>query len=125
MYKSVLLILVIQGILFSQDIFEPSYSSVYNFLNRLSVKGAIVFNDELRPLSRRYIAEKLLEAESKSEKLTVTESEELVYYKKDFYPEILVIQGSDKRTTLIFKNDEEAGFRPFFYRDKNFPLILF
>ena len=35
-----------------QIVFEESSSPVYDLLNRLSVKGIIEFNDELKPLSR-------------------------------------------------------------------------
>ncbi|OGU74400.1 MAG: hypothetical protein A2V93_00310 [Ignavibacteria bacterium RBG_16_34_14] len=122
MYKYFLFLLIFTGILFPQVVFEPAYSSVYNFLNRLSIKGIIVFNDELRPVSRKLIAEKLLEAESFIDELTVTEGEELIYYKKDFYPEILIILSSDEQETVFFKDDKDAGFRTFFFRDKNFSI---
>ena len=122
MYKNSLFLLIFPGLLFSQVVFEPASSPVYNYLNRLSVKNIIVFNDELRPVSRKLIAEKLLEAECSIEELTATEREELLYYKKDFYPEILIIRGSEKQETIFFKNDDESGFRSFFYRDKNFSI---
>ncbi|HSP88787.1 MAG TPA: capsule assembly Wzi family protein [Ignavibacteriaceae bacterium] len=122
MRKIFLLFLFLPGFLFSQIIFEPSYSSVYNFLNRLSVKGVFIFNDELRPVSRIRIAEKLIEAECNLEELTSTEREELMYYKRDFNPEILIIRNSDQQKTIFFNDDSETGFRPFLYRDKNFSI---
>ena len=124
MYKIFLLFLFFTGLLFSQVVFEPSYSSVYNFLNRLSIKDIIIFNDELQPLSRKYIAEKLIEAECSLEELTSIEREELLYYKKDFEPEILIIRNSEKKKTIIFNDDANAGFRPFFYRDENFTFTV-
>jgi len=122
MYKVFLFLLIFPGLLFSQVVFEPVYSSIYNFLNRLSVKGVIVFNDELRPVSRKLIAEKLLEAECSLEDLTLTEREELLYYKKDFHPEIMIIRNSEEQETIFFKDDSDFGFRSFFYRDKNFSI---
>ncbi len=123
MIKKILLLFLVPGIIIAQVVYEPAASSVYNFLNRLSVKGIIIFNDELRPLSRKLIAEKLLEAECNMVELTSTEKDELIYYKKDFYPEISIIRNSEKKQTIVFNNDDDAGFRPFFYRDKNFSMF--
>ena len=122
MYRAFLLLLIIPGILLSQVVFVPGYSTVYNFLNRLSVKGIIIFNDEIRPVSRVLAAEKLIEAENKIEMLTSTEKEELLYYKKEFFPEIMIINNSDSKETIFFRDDPDLGFRPFFYRDKNFSI---
>jgi hypothetical protein len=122
MYKSLLFLLLFPGLFFPQVVFEPAFSSVYNFLSRLSIKGVIVYNDELRPISRKLIAEKLLETEYNIEELTSTEREELMYYKKDFYPEVLIIRSSEEQRTIFFKDDDESGFRSFFYRDKNFSI---
>lgn len=122
MYKASLFFFLFAELLFSQAVFEPPYSSVYNFLSRLSIKGVIIFNDELRPVSRKIIAEKLLEAECNIDELTSTDREELMYYKKDFYPEILIIRNSEEQRTIFFKDDDESGFRPFLYRDKNFSI---
>ena len=115
-----LCILFVQGILSAQVVFEPSLSSVYEFLNRLSVRGILEFQDELRPLTRMLIAEKLLDAEKNTEKLSSIETEELNYYKQDFYLELEAVHDSDSEKMLVFRNDEDAGFRPFLYRDKNF-----
>lgn len=64
----------------AQVIFEPSSSSIYDLLNRLSVKGVIEFNDELKPLSRVELAGKLIEAANQHDKLTSLEREEIDYY---------------------------------------------
>lgn len=122
MLRRIFFLLFFPGLLFSQVVFETVSSSVYDYLNRLSVKGIIIFNDELRPLSRKLIAEKLLEAECSIEELSALEREELHYYKKDFNPEILIIRNSEKSQTVFFENDLIAGFRPFLYRDKDFSI---
>ncbi|RPI67061.1 MAG: hypothetical protein EHM47_15410, partial [Ignavibacteriales bacterium] len=120
MFKIILPFFFFTEILLCQVVFEPANSSVYNFLSRLSLKNIIIFNDELLPLSRMVIAEKLVEAECNLEELTGLEREELLYYKKDFEPEILILRNSDKKKTVIFRDDADAGFRPFLYRDKHF-----
>jgi len=124
MLKKILFFIFIPGFLFAQVIFEPASSSVYNFLNRLSVKGIITFNDELRPVPRKLIAEKLLAAEGKINRLSSVEKEELIYFKRDYYPEIQIINSSEEKRTVFFKDDEEAGFRPFLYREKDFSFTV-
>src|SRR5690606_38195167 len=120
MYKAFLIFLFSASALLPQVVFEPEYSSVYNFLNRLALKEVVVLNDEIRPLSRLLIAEKLIEAECNLEELTSVERKELIYYKKDFEPEILILRESEKKETVIFNDNNDFGFRPFLYRDKNF-----
>jgi len=72
----------------SQVVYEPLYNDVYSFLLRMSTKGVIGYNDEFRPLPRKYIAEKLLEAEKQKNHLTEVELSDLEFYKKDYYNEI-------------------------------------
>ena len=84
----VLMFILTASLIKAQVVSEPSTSSVYDFLNRLSIKGLITFNDELRPLSRSYIAGKLIELKSKESELSSLEMKELNYYEKDFYVEI-------------------------------------
>ena len=68
----------------AQVVYEPLYEDVYNFLRRVSQKGIIEFDDLIRPLSRTYIEEKLLETDSLSSQLTSLEKEELNIFLKDF-----------------------------------------
>lgn len=73
---------------FSQVVYEPLHRDVYNFLARLSQKGIIEFHDEIRPLSRKYIAEKLMWVHQKRHtKLTSLEFDELKFFLKDYYHE--------------------------------------
>ncbi len=44
----------------AQTVYEPLHSDVYKFLSRLAQKGVIEFDDQIKPVSREYIAEKLL-----------------------------------------------------------------
>ncbi len=71
---------------FAQTVFQPVNSDVYQFLDRMAQKGVIVFNDQIRPVSRKYIAAKLLQLKIKNEKLKITplENEELNFYLKDY-----------------------------------------
>ncbi|MFZ1290128.1 MAG: hypothetical protein WAR79_08555 [Melioribacteraceae bacterium] len=62
--------------------------NVYIFLSRLSQKGIIQYEDLVKPLSRRYIAEKLIDAREKFEKLTNLQKDELEFYEAEFGYEI-------------------------------------
>jgi hypothetical protein len=130
-----LICLLALDFLFAQAVYEPIYlesfnnrtgspisSSVYKFLNRLSIKGAINYNDELLPLTRKYIAKRLIEAENNITSLTILEKKELVYFKQEFYYEIETFNENAIAKILIFKEDKLTGFRPFLYIDDNFSI---
>lgn len=107
----------------AQAVFEPSSSSVYDLLNRLSVKGAITFNDELKPLTRMELARKLMEAADNKERLTFLELEEVEYYKKEFYPELKLNDNYISDIEMrFFAEDESAGFRFFLFRNNDFTI---
>lgn len=76
----------------AQTVYEPiSHDDIYKFLGRMAQKGVIEFSDNIRPVSRKYIADKLKElkeSEVRSQEsegmLNVLEREELEFYLKDF-----------------------------------------
>lgn len=109
----------------AQVVFEPSTSSVYDLLNRLSVKGLIEFNDELKPLSRIELVNKLIEADNQNDKLTSLEREEIDYYKKEFAPELASQEiVTLKKEPQFFKIDDVTGFRFFLFQNDDFTLNL-
>lgn len=79
---------------------------VYDYLSILAQKGIVKYNDLVKPLSRRYVAEKLIEAESNKSKLTKLQKEELKFYKAEFGYEIerinseFRIQNSEVRESV-------------------------
>ena len=93
-------ILLLTSNLSAQGIPEPMQKDIYQFLSRLSQKGIIELKDEIRPLSRQYIYNKLLEVNEKilvrrggtNEKLkidpklnlTEIEKQELKFYLQDY-----------------------------------------
>lgn len=136
--------LILQSI-FSQVNYEPVSNSVYNFLERMSNKGIIQLNEEIKPFSRRYIARKIKiihvsELKIKNEKLKIEkqrisgiEKEELEFYVREFAEELkrLGLDLSDyegKKKLIDFKSDE-YGFDEFnrlrllSYSDDNFSLF--
>lgn len=111
--------------IFSQVVYEPLYKDVYGFLRRLSTKGVIEYNDEFRPLTRKYLAEKLLEAEKNQERLTSVDKDDLEFYKKDFYHEFWFINNEKNKKNLDFFSEDPAGrWRVFSYGDENFKFNL-
>jgi len=124
MIKRIFLFLVLNYLAFSQVVYEPLHRDVYSFLARLSHKSIIVFDDQIRPVSRNYIAQKLLDAEHNFIFLTQLEKEELEFYRKDFKREIDLIRDikNDSSKMVIANYDEADRLRLFSYRDNNFTL---
>jgi len=108
----------------SQIVYEPLNKDVYPFLERLSHKGIIELNDLVKPLSKKYISGKLLEAKSKIERLTELEKDELEYFEKDYFLEIEGFneKNKDKKYLSYFEGDAADRFRFFSYSDKTFKL---
>ena len=87
----------------AQTVYEPIHSGVYDFLDIMAQKGIIQFHDNIKPVSREYIAEKLEQIKEQAvdssqrsaaskNKLTEVENEELKFYLKDFGMELSSIQ---------------------------------
>lgn len=86
--KIILLVTVITGFIFSQSVYESVYNNqVYDFLERQSLKGIIVFNSEVTPLPRKLITEKLLELKDKQNQLTEIEKDQLNFFLKEYFDE--------------------------------------
>lgn len=124
-FIAALVIVLFTPAAYSQLVYEPLHRDVYNYLRRLSQKGIIEFHDEIRPLSRKYIAGKLLEAENLTTQLTPLEKEELIFFKQDFYNEIIFIEGNKDTTNLDFFSSDPAGrWRFFSYGSDAFKVNL-
>ncbi|MGB5848139.1 MAG: hypothetical protein WBH40_06610, partial [Ignavibacteriaceae bacterium] len=120
-----LCVVAITSNLFAQVVYEPLYKDVYDFLRRLSTKGIIEYNDEFRPLPRKYLAEKLIEAEKHPELLTEVQMADLKFYKQDYYHEIWFIEKENNEKHLDFFSSDPAGrWRIFSYGDENFKMNL-
>lgn len=111
---------------FSQVVYEPLSSDVYSFLSRLSQKGIIELDDQIRPLSRKYIAEKLSTLNQTTEKLNSLELEELNFYLADFGREIDLLNNvkAEKEKVSSINKDQFGRYRLFSYRDNLFTINL-
>lgn len=70
---------------FSQDIPQHiSYTRIYDFIDELANDGYFELNSVVKPYSRAYIAEKLLEAKSKESEMIRRQKEELTFFLEEF-----------------------------------------
>jgi hypothetical protein len=126
MFKKIFLFLALNYLVVAQVVYEPLHRDVYSYLARLSQKSVIVFEDQIRPLSRKYIAQKLLEVSAKSTQLTALEKDELDFYSEDFKFEFDIINNKEINTNnLTLANyDEGNRLRLFSFSDKLFKINL-
>ncbi len=107
-----LILLFSLTILKAQVVNEPLYKEVYNFLERLSNKGVIEFDDLILPVSRKTVFIKLTEAKEKQHLLTNLEKEELTFFLSDYN-----LENQDEFNKTIFGKDKFSRFRFFSYSD--------
>jgi hypothetical protein len=110
--------------MWSQIVNEPLTSDVYEYLERLSHRGLIDIDDIIKPFSRKYISQKLMEAKSKIEQLTKLEREELEFFEREYFLEIggFDEKNKDEKYLSYFENDAGNRFRFFSYSDNLFKL---
>lgn len=92
----------------AQAVFENHRSEVYNFLYRLSMKGLIQFNDQVRPITRIYIEQCLDSVEAKSASLSSIEKAELAFYKKEYTDAKM---NGVEEANRFFTNDANGRWR--------------
>lgn len=112
-YKSIvvkILLLVIFPYLnlYSQVIYTPLNSSVYNYLDRLASEQIINLNDEVKPYSRQKIADYLVATKKCVDKLNDVEKEELVWYEEEYADEL---KTKDERWFLYKHSDSLFSIR--------------
>ncbi|RJP61575.1 MAG: hypothetical protein C4539_19475 [Ignavibacteriales bacterium] len=113
----IFLITLISSISNAQVVYVPLDNSVYDFLERMTVKGVINTNNEVKPYSRKYVAEKLFDVKLKTSRkrdqsaaeklgaaydggkreenyLTDIDREELEFYLKDYGTEFNLQQAN-------------------------------
>jgi hypothetical protein len=126
MFKKIFLFLVLSSLAFAQVVYEPLHRDIYGFLSRLSQKSIIEFDDQIRPVSRKYIAQKLIEASEKSTQFTSLEKEELEFFCIDFKREFDILNDVkvDSVQLTLLGYDEGDRLRLFSYHDNLFSMNL-
>jgi len=99
-----------------QVVYENHRSEVYNFLYRLSMKGLIQFNDQVRPIARIYIEQCLDSLETKSALLSNIEKSELSFYKKEYTDAKM---NGVEEPSRFFTNDANGRWRSISIQTKN------
>ena len=118
-------IIVFTALLHSQSIYEPVNSNVYDFLEKLSIKGILSFDYEIKPLTRIEIAEKIIEAEKNTLQMTALEKELLSFYIQDFKHEINLINKdfTAEASPEFFITEKDRRIRFFEYAGKDFSFF--
>lgn len=102
----------------AQVVWENPQNEIYNYLERLSKKGIIEFEEVMKPVSRKTIAEKLNELQNSISLLNAIERQELAFYQQEyseFDPDL-----SD--STYILKKDQAGRLRALSVKKDNFIL---
>src|SRR3989337_3797526 len=94
----ILILVFIPSILNAQVVFVSVDNGVYAFLERLSLKQIIKLDDEVKPYSRVYIAQKLSEIRKHNEKLNNVETDELAFYLQEYKYEYEKLSPRQART---------------------------
>lgn len=76
--------LLVQQVGTAQPVYERHTYEVYNYLARMAQKGLLVFDDNIRPLSKTYLLAALDSVAVKSDQLSMLEKKELAFYTREF-----------------------------------------
>ena len=103
---------------FAQDIPEHiSYTRIYDYLDEMANEGFIDINSAVKPYARTFIAQKLMEIESQSQKLNKRQKDELYFFLNEFALEQDKLPDS-KLNIWKNKHSSVAVLQPAFnYRD--------
>lgn len=91
---------------------EPTSSSVYDYLYRMSQKGLIRLKDYQLPLDRRTISSAIDSLSSNQNRLTKTETKELEFYQQEYAFDDI---SSVREGKVFFKRDRFNRFRAALY----------
>jgi Capsule assembly protein Wzi len=107
----------------AQVVFVDVHDNIYDFLEKISLKGAIDYNGEIKPLSRIYVAKMLDSANGNIQLLTETEKNDLEFYKRDYFYELAKIHHDTIAPELFYLNSGiEGRFHVFSYMDSAFTI---
>lgn len=107
--------------IFSQDIPEHiSYARIYDYLDELASEGVIELNSTVKPYSRQFIAEKLLQAQKQNTLLNKRQNDDLRFFLNEFALEQNILP--ETKLNLVNKETSTLAFlQPaFHYKDSIF-----
>lgn len=85
--RCLLLVVILFPLTAGQTIYTPVNATVYDFLERISLKGIIKYNDEVKPFSRQEIGKLLLEIDKQKINLNEVEKDELKWQLEEYAAE--------------------------------------
>jgi len=122
----ILLVIVLDGR--SQVVYEHvSNKNIYEFIDELANQKIIELNSVVKPYSRKYIADKLLEAKKSVAQMSNREKKELDFYLNAFKAEIDSLPDYPRKINIFKKTDNlSLAWNPLglFYKDKLFTFSL-
>lgn len=123
--KFIIFVISLISSVYSQSAFEPVSSDIYDFLQRLSVKGIITFDYEVKPVTRIEIAKRLIEADIKKSQLNEIDNQLMTFYSQDFQHEINLLVQDFKTVSKpeFIITDKDRRIRFFEYAGKDFSFF--
>jgi hypothetical protein len=87
-----------------------AFTSIYDFLDELANTQIIELNSAIKPYSRKFIYQKLHEAEQKQEFLTNRQIKDLAFFLKDYNKEVIPNKKFNRRRDLFYFRDSVFQF---------------
>ncbi|MBI2283795.1 MAG: hypothetical protein HYU71_08820 [Bacteroidetes bacterium] len=97
----------------AQVVWETHTKEIYPYLSRMAQKGMIQFDDNIRPLSRKYIADCLDSLSNHYSQLSATEKKELTFYRKEYGNELAPDTVDSREQVRFFRKDPYERWRSF------------
>ena len=131
MRKIILLLFCVLAVsnIFSQDIPEHiSYTRIYDYLDELASEGVIELNSTVKPYSRQFIAEKLLQALANNEQLNRRQNDDLNFFLNEFALEQNMLPEtklnlSDRETSTLTIIPPAFQYKDSIFRARIAPLL--
>lgn len=98
-----------------------SNHTVYSFLDEMANKGVIDINSAVKPYSRKFVAERLAEAEKGDSLLTKRQKKDLAFLLKDFGKEL----GRFNDYDFLGRGLKRGDVFPFKEREKRYDLFYY
>jgi len=114
-------ILFISPDLFPQTVYSSTTDGIYKYLNDMSIKGYINFDNSIQPLSRKYLLQKIKELDVYMSKLNEIDSQLKDFYQKEFGLE-LNLDRKISDNEIYWVKDKYRRFRLLSYSSDLFKI---
>ncbi len=122
---SAILLFFVHNSSLSQGVYVPVTNLVYEYLDKMHVKGVTEYSKLVLPKTRKEIAKYLTEIDSARARLTVIERLELDRYRLEYLNERDIESTSLKLPLPSFDDLQKEGFHLFKYGDPEFKFALY